>query len=62
MSKKTPEQQLEEIKNIQTSKGNWDCDPYMHGMANGLILADAIVKDIEPVFLEAPKEWIDTKI
>lgn len=27
-----------ELLKIQSSKGNWDADPYMHGLLNGMIL------------------------
>jgi len=47
----------EQIK-IQCVAGNWDYDPYMHGMANGLICALATMEGKEPEYLERPKEWI----
>jgi len=46
------------ILKIQCSDGNWNYDPYMHGMANGMILMMAILEDKEPVYLSAPKEWL----
>lgn len=49
---------LRELVKIQTDHGNWNYDPYMHGMANGLILALATLEDKEPKFLSAPKEWL----
>lgn len=55
---KTEIQQLEELIKVQTSNGNWNYDPYMHGMANGMILSLAILKGEEPVYLDAPNEWI----
>ena len=54
--------QLEELTNIQCDKGTWDYDPYMHGMANGMILALAMMEDVEPEFLSAPKKWGYTKM
>lgn len=42
---------------IQTSDGNWNYDPYHHGMANGLILARATITGEEPKFLSAPRKW-----
>lgn len=63
MSTKTPLEQLEAATAIQTSDGNWNCDPYMHGMANGMIFALACMKGQEPVYLEAPKVWLkDVKL
>lgn len=48
---------LKELIKTQTSPGNWDYDPYMHGMANGMLLAEAIMEDREPEYLNAPKVW-----
>ncbi len=59
--KRTPEQQLEECVRIQCSDGNWNYDPYMHGMANGMILALALLRNESPVYLDAPKEWLCDK-
>lgn len=57
MTEKTIERRLEELANvkaIQLSPGNFDVNEYMRGMANGLILADAIMNDHEPVYIEHP--------
>lgn len=54
--------ELEEIVKIQLQDGNWNYDPYMHGMANGLILALALLKDEEPKFLKAPAEWLKNQV
>lgn len=43
---------LKSCKNIQCSKGNYDQNEYMRGMANGLILAEAIMEDKEPKYKE----------
>ena len=48
---------LKELLDIQCSDGNWNFDPYMHGMANGMIFCVALLEDKEPVYLEAPKKW-----
>jgi hypothetical protein len=55
------DQQLADLKNvhkIQGSHGNWDYDPYMHGMFNGLELALAIVEGREPKYKSAPAHWL----
>lgn len=52
---------LENIIKIQCSDGNWNYDPYMHGMANGLILAASIMYDKDPNYLQAPVEWLKDK-
>lgn len=55
---KAPIEQLEDCTNISISDGNWNVDPYMHGMANGLILALAIMKGEEPKYLDQPAQWL----
>lgn len=52
---------LTSIKNIQCTNGNWNYNGYMHGMANGLILAEAIIKGTFPEFLDAPEKWLKEK-
>jgi hypothetical protein len=49
---------IEELVKIQCDNGNWNYDPYMFGMANGMILVLALAKGEEPQYLEAPKEWL----
>lgn len=53
---------LGNLIDIQASKGNWDYDPYMHGMLNGMILSHATMLDIEPIFRDAPEEWLHKKV
>lgn len=48
---------LKELLDVQCSDGNWNHDPYMHGMANGMILALSLFEGGRPEYLEAPKEW-----
>lgn len=59
--KKTHSKKLEDLNQIieiQGSHGNWNYDPYMFGMFNGLELARSIITDQEPEFREAPKKWL----
>lgn len=51
---------LKEMIKIQCSDGNWNYDPYMHGMANGMIFALHLFSegDKSPEYLEAPKVWL----
>jgi hypothetical protein len=51
-------EKLVDLVAIQCSSGNWNFDPYMHGMANGMILALSIIQDEEPQFLSAPDKWL----
>lgn len=55
---KTQIEQLRDCVAIQCSSGNWNYDPYMHGMANGMIFALAVMEGVEPKYLDAPKEWL----
>lgn len=49
---------LDDLVAVQTSQGNWDSDPYMQGMANGMILAQSLMAGNDsPAFLEAPLVW-----
>lgn len=53
--------QLEDANKIlavQGDKGNWDYDPYMHGLYNGMEMIVAIFEDREPKFKKAPKQWL----
>jgi hypothetical protein len=52
---------LKNLVDIASSKGNYDYDPYMHGMANGLIVAQATATGEEPKFKDAPKKWLNDK-
>lgn len=54
-------EKLKEISSIQSTKGNWDYSQYMRGLANGLILAVAIMEDKEPVYKEDIKKYSTDK-
>jgi len=56
--------QIEDIKyviNIQGDNGNWNYDPYMHGMYNGMELIFAIMEGRDPEYKDAPDEWLCDK-
>jgi hypothetical protein len=46
---------------VQGQHGNWDCDPYMHGLYNGIEFALSIVERREPKFRDAPDTWLADK-
>ena len=55
-----------EQKRIETSKdliktqsadGNWNYDPYMHGMLNGMLLTHGVFTDEKFEPYNAPKRW-----
>ncbi len=50
---------LQSLVDIQSSDGNYNCGPYMHGMANGLILALSVFTRDNPKFLDKPEKWLD---
>jgi len=49
---------LREMKDVQCNDGNWNYDPYMHGMANGMIFALSLFENKRPEYLEAPEIWL----
>lgn len=49
---------IREMVKTQCVNGNWNYNPYMHGFANGLILALATIEDKEPEYLDAPEKWV----
>jgi hypothetical protein len=42
---------------IQGRDGNWDYDPYMHGLYNGMEMMLSIAEGRGPVFRKAPEVW-----
>jgi hypothetical protein len=55
-------QSIKDCTKVQCSDGNYNFAPYMHGMANGLILALGIMKGEPDIkFLDAPDKWIEDK-
>lgn len=62
MEKETIEQ-MRKLLEVQGQSGNWNYDPYMHGMFNGMELMVATAEGREPVFKEAPDVWLkDIKV
>lgn len=49
---------LRNALDIQGQHGNWNCDPYMHGMYNGMEFALATLEAREPQYREAPEKWL----
>jgi hypothetical protein len=56
---KDPVEALRDLVKIQKQPGNWNCNSYMHGMANGMILALAMLENREPDYLSKPDRWLD---
>lgn len=56
---RTPEEVLDGFINVQCKEGNWNSNPYQHGVANGLLLAKSIITNDDDIeFLETPEEWV----
>lgn len=49
---------LKEMLAIQGDDGNWNYDPYMHGVYNGMAFAIACLEDREPEYRDAPEKWL----
>jgi hypothetical protein len=59
--KKSNDKKLKELQkaiDIQCSDGNWNYDPYMFGLANGLLVAKAILTESDVALLTAPDHWL----
>lgn len=55
---KNIKQRMREMLDIQGRDGNWNYDGYMHGMYNGMEFMMSIYEGREPVYRDAPSEWI----
>ena len=45
---------IKELMKVQGQDGNWNHDPYMHGLYNGMELSMAIMEDREPAYRTLP--------
>jgi hypothetical protein len=52
---------LKEMLEVQGRNGTWNFDPYFHGMYNGMEVMLAVLEGREPVFREAPTNWLSKK-
>ena len=50
--------ELQDLLDVQCNEGNWNYSQYMHGMANGLIVAMAVLTGEEPKYLEPPETFL----
>ena len=48
---------VQDLVDIQCSCGNYDYDPYMHGMANGMIVILSVLTGQDPELVDAPDKW-----
>lgn len=49
---------VRQMLDVQGSHGNWNMDPYMHGLYNGIEFALALMEQREPQFRSAPEKWL----
>jgi hypothetical protein len=49
---------MKELLEVQGRDGNWNLDPYMQGMYNGMELMVALAEGRDPVFRKAPENWL----
>ena len=51
------------MRDVQGYDGNWNYDPYMQGLYNGLEFALSLLEVREPQFKDAPETWLgDIKV
>lgn len=49
---------VRQMRDVQGIDGTWNCDPYMHGLYNGLEFAVSLLEQREPQFRDAPEKWL----
>lgn len=49
---------MDSMIRIQGRDGNWNSDPYMHGMINGMYFMRSLVDNESPGYKEAPEQWL----
>lgn len=49
---------IKHMRDVQGQDGNWNFDPYMHGLYNGIEFALSILETREPKFKDAPEKWL----
>ncbi len=49
---------VRQMRDVQGMDGTWNCDPYMHGLYNGLEFAVSLLEQREPQFKDAPEKWL----
>jgi hypothetical protein len=56
-----PVAKMKELLEVQGRDGNWNLDPYMQGMYNGMELMVALAEGRDPVFRKAPENWLSAQ-
>jgi hypothetical protein len=55
-----PVAKMRELLEVQGCDGNWNFDPYMQGMFNGMEMMMSLVDGRDPAFRKAPDKWLYT--
>jgi hypothetical protein len=48
---------FDDMITVACTDGTWDSDPYLHGMANGMLFLRSVVSGEDPKFLDAPAKY-----
>jgi len=49
---------VRQMRDAQGMDGNWNYDPYMHGLFNGIEFSLSLLEVREPRFRDAPEKWL----
>jgi len=49
---------VRQMRDVQGMDGNWNCDPYMHGLFNGIEFALSLIEVREPKLRDGPEKWL----
>ena len=49
---------VRQMRDVQGMDGNWNYDPYMHGLFNGIEFSLSLIEVREPKFRDAPEKWL----
>ena len=49
---------VRQMRDVQGMDGNWNYDPYMHGLFNGIEFSLSLLEVREPQFRDAPEKWL----
>lgn len=50
--------ELDDLIKVQATDGNWNYDPYMRGMANGMLLAKSLLDGQDPEYIDSPEMYL----
>jgi hypothetical protein len=54
---------IREVLNVHGQNGNWNCNPYMLGLYNGMELALALLESRDPNYRSMPEfGWLDNRV